>query len=220
MSPKSYLRFFFCFVVIFFSIWYSPKVFASDKQTCKVTWVNDGDTVVVSDGRKVRYIGINTPEVAHKDQKAEPFGDIAYKYNKTIVLNSNVKLELGKKQYDRYGRMLAYLFLEDGTFVNAEILKKGYAYCLYMKPNIKYAKLLLETQQKAMKKQVGIWYKFRETANRYIGNKKSMRFHSLTCHYGAKIRKKNIIRFSRKWNAFYQGYSPCKHCTGKELLTE
>ncbi|OQY11927.1 MAG: hypothetical protein B6I31_04035 [Desulfobacteraceae bacterium 4572_19] len=215
----NYKKLFF-YIIVLLAIFSWLECFASDKKSYKVTWVDDGDTVVMSNGQRVRYIGINTPEVAHKDQKAEPFGNKASEYNKTLVLNLKVELERGKKQFDRYGRMLGYLFLKDGTFVNARLLKKGYAYCLYVKPNVKYAKLFLETQQEAMKKRVGIWHKFRETGKTYIGNQKSMRFHALTCPYGSKTGKRNRVRFSRKWEAFYKGYSPCKHCLGKEPLTE
>ncbi|MBW2014138.1 MAG: thermonuclease family protein [Deltaproteobacteria bacterium] len=79
-----------------------------------VKWVNDGDTIVLADGRHVRYIGINSPEIDHENNKAELFGYEAKKYNKTLVLSKMVRLEFDKETHDRYGRTLAYVFLGNG----------------------------------------------------------------------------------------------------------
>nr|MBC8361511.1 thermonuclease family protein [Candidatus Desulfatibia profunda] len=77
----------------------------------KVRWVNDGDTVVLTDGRHVRYIGINAPEIDHENQRAEPYGYQAKKYNEKLVLSKTICLQFDKEQYDQYGRLLAYVFL-------------------------------------------------------------------------------------------------------------
>lgn len=61
-----------------------------------VRWVDDGDSIVLQDGRHVRYIGINAPEIQHADQNAEHFGNEAKSINKKLVFQKNVRLE-----YDR-----------------------------------------------------------------------------------------------------------------------
>ncbi|MBW2406005.1 MAG: thermonuclease family protein [Deltaproteobacteria bacterium] len=81
-------------------------------------WVHDGDTIVLTDGRYVRYIGINAPEIAHDNHKAEAFGYEAKNYNKSLVRSKTVRLEFDKEKYDRHGRLLAYVFLLNGTFIN------------------------------------------------------------------------------------------------------
>jgi micrococcal nuclease len=91
----------------------------------RVNWVIDGDTVVLSNGQKVRYIGINAPELAHDGHKAEPYGDEAKRFNASLVDRKKVRLEFDKERNDRYERLLAYVFLKDGTFVNAEILSRS-----------------------------------------------------------------------------------------------
>ena len=93
-----------------------------------VKWINDGDTVVLSDGRHVRYIGINAPEIAHDNQKAEAFGYEAKQYNQSLVRSKKVRLEFDKEKYDRYGRLLAYIFLLDGTFINETPRRKRTGY--------------------------------------------------------------------------------------------
>ncbi|MCK5204600.1 MAG: thermonuclease family protein, partial [Desulfobacterales bacterium] len=113
----------------------------------KVRWVSDGDTIVLDNGFKVRYIGINTPELEHADHKEEPYGEAAKRFNASLVNRKKVRLEFDKERTDKYKRFLAYVFLRDGTFVNAEILSNGYAYLLVHRPNMKYNSILLKSQR-------------------------------------------------------------------------
>ena len=177
-----------------------------------VRWVDDGDTIVLSDGRRLRYIGINAPEVAHRDQKAEPYGNAAKRFNKKLVLRKKILLEFDRERKDHYGRLLGYVFLEDGAFVNQMILERGLAYFLYRRPNLKYADALLKSQRKAMKAKRGVWRDWNKKDGDYIGNKKSKRFHLPTCVFGKKTAMRNRIYFHSKWNAFWEGYAPAKRC--------
>ena len=177
-----------------------------------VRWVDDGDTVVLGDGRRVRYIGINAPEVARKEKKGEPFGEAARDFNRRLVFKQNVRLELDEEKYDPYKRLLAYVFLKNEDFVNQLIVARGLAYVLYRKPNIKYHKLLLQTQRRAMDQHEGMWRNWKETEGRYPGSKRSKRFHLPDCPNGKKIYKRNRVYFSRQWDAFRAGYAPGKRC--------
>ena len=179
----------------------------------KVTWVIDGDTIILEDGRHIRYLGINAPEIPHDDKPGEPFGKEALKFNIDLVKNKYVRLEMDREKTDRYGRILAYVFLKDGTFVNAALIKKGYAYVLSIGPNIKYRDILLKYQREAMKDNKGIWTVIlNETAPYYIGNKKTKVFHRPDCPFGLRTSPFNRIKFHSKWDAFYEGYHPCKRC--------
>ncbi len=86
-----------------------------------VRWVVDGDTVVLADGRHVRYIGIDTPEIDHAKQQAEPLAYGARSVNRQLVEGQSVRLEYDRETTDRYGRTLAYVYRGDGVFVNAEL---------------------------------------------------------------------------------------------------
>ena len=174
--------------------------------------INDGDTIVLADGRYIRYIGINAPEIAHENKKAEPLGYAAKKYNKKLVLSKLVRLEFDKKTYDCYGRTLAYVFLNNGVFVNKLMIEKGYAYCLSGRPNTKYDRRLLQAQRNAMSAKRGIWCNWKEKQVRYWGNRRSKRFHDTTCAFGKKIDRENKIVFINTWAAFWAGYAPCKKC--------
>jgi len=181
----------------------------------RVKWVDDGDTILLSDGRRVRYIGINAPEVAHAKygQRAEPFGQKASEANKALVYGKKVRLEFDREAKDHYGRLLAYVYLGDGRCVNLEMLEAGWAYALYKKPNDRYVNLLLEAQRRAMKAGVGIWDQWREPGEAIIGNRNSRRFHLKCCAESGKIHPKNRIPFLSQWEAFWHGYAPSKKCS-------
>jgi len=178
----------------------------------QVKWVVDGDTVVLVEGQKVRYIGINAPELAHDDRSAEPYGESSKRFNALLVNRKKVRLEFDKTRYDRYKRLLAYVFLKNATFVNAEILSNGYAYLLWHRPNLKYDGMLLQSQRSAMSAKRGIWQDWKENKNTVIGNKNSHRFHLPTCPYGKRIKPQNRIVFQKKWDAYWEGYAPAKRC--------
>ncbi len=178
----------------------------------QVKWVVDGDTVVLSDGQKVRYIGINAPELAHDDYGAEAYGEASKEFNALLVARKKVRLEFDKERFDRYQRLLAYVFLKNATFVNAEILSNGYAYLLKHRPNLKYDEILLQAQRSAMSAKRGIWQNWKENKNTVIGNKNSHRFHLRTCPYGRRIKPRNRIVFQKKWDAYWEGHAPAKRC--------
>jgi len=180
--------------------------------------VDDGDTIKLAEGRRIRFIGINTSEIEHKRPdgkiiKAEPFGDEAKNYTKKLLDHKKAFFELDKEKYDQYGRVLAYVFLPNGTFVNKKLIEEGLAYCLPDRINNRYEKILLKTQQDAMNSGKGLWKTLKKIPKQnVIGNTLSKRFHTLTCPFGEKIAAKNKRLFTHKWDAFYNGFAPCKKC--------
>lgn len=125
--------------------------------------VVDGDTFWVYDGSrkglKVRLIGIDTPETVHTQKPIEYFGPEASDYVKGLLEGNKVRLEYDVGRLDRFGRTLAYVYLEDGTFLNADLLKKGYARIMTIQPNVKHADYFLKLERKARKKKKGMWKK-------------------------------------------------------------
>ncbi len=203
---KQYITLTFVFLFLHFQ----TVSFADTWNT--VRWINDGDTVVLDDGRKVRYIGINAPEIAHKDRKAEPLGDEAKRFNASLVHQKKVHLEFDKERTDQYARVLAYVFLADGTFVNAQLLLSGYAFFLYRYPNTKHHSFLFRSQRQAMTAGRGIWQNWNESKKTYVANSRSRRFHLPACAFAKRINPKNRVVFKRKWDAYWEGYAPGKRC--------
>ncbi|MBI1952956.1 MAG: thermonuclease family protein [Candidatus Omnitrophica bacterium] len=119
----------------------------------------DGDTVVLAGGRRVRYIGVDTPEIHHPRKPVEFMGREAMNFNRRLVEGKKVRLEFDVERYDRYRRLLAYVYLTDGTFVNAELVKQGYAQIMTIPPNVKHAELFLKLQQEAREAKRGLWGK-------------------------------------------------------------
>jgi micrococcal nuclease len=84
------------------------------------TRVVDGDTIILSNGEKVRLIGVDTPETVRPNTPVEYYGKEASAFTKKMVEGKPVRLEYDWQQRDKYGRLLAYVYLMDGTFINAE----------------------------------------------------------------------------------------------------
>ena len=174
-----------------------------------VKWVSDGDTIVLSNGQHVRYVGINAPEIAHDNHKAEVFGYAAKKYNQSLVRLKKVRLEFDKEKHDRYGRLLAYIFLLDGTLINKKMIEKGYAYVLHLRPNVKYDGVLLNAQRNAMSAKQGMWRNWNEQEGKeYVGSKRSRRFHLKSCPYGKNIEKRNRVFFTKKMGRILVWFCP------------
>lgn len=127
--------------------------------TSFVSRVIDGDTIVLSGGERVRYIGVNTPEIHHLQKGVEYYGPEAANFNRKLVSGKKVRLEFDEEKFDKYGRTLAYVYLEDGTFVNAELVRQGYARTMTIQPNTKYADLFKRLQEEARTKKLGLWGK-------------------------------------------------------------
>jgi endonuclease YncB( thermonuclease family) len=179
----------------------------------RVRWVADGDTIVLTDGERVRYAGINAPEVAHDGEPGEPLGDEARAFNQKLVLDRWLNLELAENSRDHYGRLLAYVFLEDGTFVNGELVQQGYAHLTRRQPRVHYWERLLNLQRQALKKKKGIWsLPVTKPEKHYLGNKRSWVFHRPDCPFGLKTAGHNRVFFENRYEPLYQGFSPGSRC--------
>ena len=200
-------------ILIGFTIGLSTHLAAASQMRALVRWVDDGDTVVLEGGGRVRYVGVNTPEIAHGDEPGEPFAEEARTYNRKLVLGRTVTLEIGERQYDQYGRMLADVFLKDGTFVNGELVRHGYAHLLRGQTQLRYWERLLKLQRQAIREKRGIWtLPAVDPEEYYLGNKRSWVFHRPHCPFGRKTAGRNRVRFRDRYDALYLGFSPGRRC--------
>ena len=123
---------------------------ASAEERVRVKQVYDGDTILLEDGRKVRYLGINSPEYQ------EPFYLKAKRFNESLILGKEVRLELDQEKADHYNRVLAYVYAGD-QMVNARMVKEGLAHAFFIGQSRKHQSLLLQAQAEAKQRKVGIW---------------------------------------------------------------
>ncbi|MFO7594577.1 MAG: thermonuclease family protein [Pseudomonadota bacterium] len=123
----------------------------------RIAAVIDGDTVELGDGRRVRLLGINTPEVAHHGRPGEALGEKAKGFLERQLKNKKVRLRYDIERRDRYDRLLAHIFLEDGRNINAMLLQKGLAHALFKWPNIKHIDNYYTLERRARQQGKGIW---------------------------------------------------------------
>ena len=135
-----------------------------DELTGTVVRTVDGDTVwvrVASGVEKVRYIGIDTPEVHHPTRGEEPGGRAATEINRGLVGERPVRLEPDVQLRDRHGRLLAYVWVKraDGVevMVNAEMVRLGYAQVMTVPPNVRHAEMFRKLAAEAREYRRGLW---------------------------------------------------------------
>jgi micrococcal nuclease len=124
----------------------------------RVTRVVDGDTVEADvDGatEDIRYIGVDTPESVKPDTPVECYALQASHFNEQLVEGETVRLEYDAEQRDVYGRLLAYVYLGD-EFVNAELVRRGYAQTLTIPPNTRFAELFARLEREASDDERGL----------------------------------------------------------------
>lgn len=166
----------------------------------QVRRVIDGDTVELSNGITVRYLGIDSPE------KDEPLGEEATEANRVLVEGKLIRLEYDTNKQDKYGRALVYVYVDD-AFINCELLRKGLAEINTYKQKLKHLDALIKCQWEAIKNQRGIWKCVQPQDIVYItatGNK----YHREWCGY----LNQNAVPTTRE-RAVAQGYGEaCKVC--------
>jgi micrococcal nuclease len=127
----------------------------------QVVRVVDGDTIRVRlDGRteRVRYIGVDTPESVKPGTPVQCYAKRAAAANEALVAGRNVRLVGDVEHRDRYGRLLAYVYREpDGAFVNARLVRDGYARTLTIAPNVAHARQFAELAETARRSGRGLW---------------------------------------------------------------
>ena len=138
----------------------------------EVRRVVDGDTIELRDGRLVRYIGIDAPESRRRARPGdrewragegarwvadpEPFAEAATEANRHLVAGRRVRLEYDVQTHDRFGRLLAYVYVGD-TMVNAQLLREGMAQLLTIPPDVTYAAHFRALAEEAREARRGLW---------------------------------------------------------------
>lgn len=130
----------------------SPKT----QEMVKVMRVIDGDTIEIEGGRKVRYIGVDTPELTDKRTLIKCFAERALAKNKELVEGNIVGLEEDVSETDRYGRLLRYVWKEE-ILINELLVQEGYAHAVSFPPDIAYQEKLREAEREAREKKLGLW---------------------------------------------------------------
>lgn len=118
--------------------------------------VIDGDTIELTDGRRVRYIGIDTPELVHPQKPVECFASDAKAENQKLVEGKSVRLVKDISETDTYGRLLRYVFVGD-VFVNDYLVRQGFAHATSYPPDVLYQDQFLQAEKEAQEAKRGFW---------------------------------------------------------------
>lgn len=188
-------------------------------QFVRVSKVFDGDTVRLSDGRKVRLIGIDTPETRKPDTPGQYYSTEARLLTESLSLGQRVRLvSAGGEGFgrDSHGRVIAEIYLEDGTSLNERLVAAGAAFA-YPHPEhpAELTERILQVQRKAIAEHKGFWKRIlsEDFAFRpYVGNRNSRRFFSENCQDKNRIAVRNRVAFSSLKAAFTAGYAPARTC--------
>ncbi len=131
----------------------------TDTSVYRVTEIIDGDTVKLENGKEVRLVGLQAPKISlgRRDFKEWPLGYEAKEALSELALNKDVSLYYGGREMDRYGRLLAHLFLDNGTWVQGEMLKMGMARVYSFADNRSIVQEMLDVENQARESMRGIW---------------------------------------------------------------
>ena len=191
-------------------------------RTLKCTRVVDGNTIILSNGEKVRLIGVDTPEIMHPNKPVEYFGKEAAAFTRSLAEGKEVRLEYDQQERDKFGRLLAYVYFMDETFLNAEIIKQGYGHTHTSFP-FKYKEQFRQYEKKAQITKRGLWAhkpadkKVKYIKEYYVGSKDSKLYHKPHCSIARKITPAKRRTFNSLNDAADAGYIPCKICKPPHL---
>ncbi len=190
--------------------------------------VYDGDTIRLTDGRKVRLIAVNTPEMARKEQPAQALAkEATQSLEQMFQRHRRVYLKYGADRKDRYKRVLAHVFTAQGKNVAAELIRQGLGYAILVPPNDWQHECYFKLEQQAQKNNKGIWlhsdYRVRQTADltremtgfqlvegriSKIGHGKKWLWLDMAPLFSVKVERRNLKYFTNQ---------PIESLTGKSI---
>jgi micrococcal nuclease len=197
-----YLRTFAVFFAAVYLLFEAPgcrgnPYFSEDTEMGIVKTVIDGDTIEFANGKKVRYIGIDTPEIRRREGKdwvfrPDIYGIEAKERNAALVGGKPLRLKFDIEKQDKYGRYLAYVYA-NGVMVNYTLVREGFATVHTFPPNIRFYKKLVEYQREAFNARRGLWGTLKEIKASEAG-----RYGGAFCIVSGKVLAKGFSR-GRVW---------------------
>lgn len=186
-----------------------------ETQAARVRQALTGDSLLLENGKTLKYIGVRSPSPQSKTPLERQYGNKALELNQKWVGGKTVQIQWDFQIRDNRSNLLGYVFLEDGTFVNLEILKAGYGKARVTAPNKKYAADFRRAEFDARRKKIGLWLKEPENPflrSRYVGEKNTKVYYFSTSPELDRIPQANLIFFDSRVEAKAAGYKPCRNC--------
>jgi len=150
-----------CTIIALYGPLRPPVTVAAELVTAQVKRVIDGDTIILANGDRVRYIGMDTPEMRYRQgghwvSAPQPFAVEATAENRRLLRGGTVRLEMDQQRKDRYGRRLAYVYVKD-QMINEQLVLQGLAKAKAYPPNLRHQDRLRAAERAALKAKRGLW---------------------------------------------------------------
>ncbi|MGH7197497.1 MAG: thermonuclease family protein, partial [Candidatus Omnitrophota bacterium] len=174
-----------------------------------------GDTVRLKGGKTLKYVGVESPPLQNILPLVRQYGSEATEFNKILVAGKKILVEWGYQVRDEHNNLLGYVFLEDGTFVNREILRAGHGKAFVTAPNLKYSGDLRRAELEARRGKKGLWREEPENPfikNEYIGDKNTKTFYFPNSPELERIPQSYLVTFRSRVEATAAGYRACHDC--------
>lgn len=152
---------------------YDTSIKTIPGEPIKVDHVIDGDTIVLINGDRLRYVGIDTPEEFDQRKPVQCFAKEAASKNKEIVEGKIIKFYKDVVEMDMYGRWLGFVYLEDGTFVNMELVKQGFGFAYPYPPDVSKSDEFASAETYARTHKLGLWNDVCSVTNLSTGRKQT-----------------------------------------------
>jgi len=192
---------------------------ALQKQSAVVHEVLTGDTLRLEGGKTLRYVGMQAPPLQSVILLVREYGANALEFNKKLVEGRRIWIEWGSQIRDDQNNLLGYVFLEDGTFVNLEMIKAGHGRALKSAPNIKYSGAFRKAELGARRAKKGLWKEEPENPfikSEYIGDTNTKIFYFPTSPELERISPSRFVKFRSRVEAKAAGYKACSTCKGDQ----
>ena len=214
-------------------------------ESARVRHVHDGDTVMLEDGRKIRLIGIDTPELARDGQPSQPYAEVARDHARQLIqqYGNVVQLHYEPERMDHYRRILAHILLSDGSSLQARLIDAGLAVAYTTPPNDRYSHCYQHIETRAQQKRAGFWEhtKYQVIASEqitpsingfrlvngrvtHIGTSKKAIWLNFGRTFAARIAKKDLAHFDGRVIDDYLGQvltvrGWIRHRNGKTIMS-
>lgn len=202
----------------------------TERMRARCTRVVSGDRIEAQVGGesvlRIRYLGVQLPASDDPSPRLRVLNRKALAFNRQLVENKPISLEFESTEPDEAGRLAAYVFVEK-TFVNAELIRQGYARVAEASPEFQLKSYFQKQEEKAFEEGLGIWAAQAEVplqpdvrqqppsplAGKYLASKQSKVFHYRDCRWAERIVPGNRLFFDSRDEAVASGRRPCKICT-------